>query len=76
MYVLQMLIEGYYIGGGFQRMKKEHVVCVKKHVVGRDEVMSLMRMRKSIGPRMEPWGTSDLTGRGVEMQLPTLIDWI
>ena len=38
MYVLQMLIEGCYIGRGFQRMKKEYVICVKKHVVGRDDV--------------------------------------
>ena len=27
-------------------MKKEHVVCVKKHIVGFDEVKSLMKMRK------------------------------
>ena len=33
-----MLIEGCYIGRGFQRMKKEYVICVKKHVVGRDDV--------------------------------------
>ena len=51
-------------------MKKEHACCLRKElldVMKLSEVMSLMKTRKSIGPRMEPWATPDPTGRGVEM---------
>ena len=38
--------------------------------------MSLMERMKRSGPRIDPWGTPERTGVGLDMRLPTLTDWV
>ena len=38
--------------------------------------MSLMERMKRSGPRIDPWGTPERTGVGLDMRLPSLTDWV
>ena len=37
--------------------------------------MSLKKMMKSRGPRIDPWGTPEVTGDGRDFSEPILTDW-
>ena len=38
--------------------------------------MSLKKIINKRGPRMDPWGTPEVTGRGEEWVVPTLTDCV
>ena len=62
-------------------MQKEDVVGVEEKTrrkggeKGRREEMSLKKMMKSRGPRIDPWGTPEVTGDGRDFSEPILTDW-